>query len=68
MEELLHSNSQLTDMMNQDKNVISQVWANDDISPASLLYNYKGSNILFEWNPYCMTRLLGPRIEIKGGE
>ena len=32
------------------------------------MYSYRESNILFEWNPHCMTRLLGARGGAKGGE
>jgi len=33
-----------------------------------MLYNYRNSNIQFEWNPHCMTRLLGARGNVRGGE
>lgn len=38
--------------------MIKQVWTHDDISPASFLYSYRESNILYEWNPNSMSRLL----------
>lgn len=44
-----------------EKGNINQVWTNDDIAPASHLYSYRESNIKYQWNPDCMTRLLSSR-------
>ena len=55
-------------MVQDEKGLIKQVWTNDDVSPASFLYNYRDSNIVYEWNPQCMTRLLGQRGSSKAGE
>lgn len=33
-----------------------------------MLYNYKASSIMCEWNPHCMSRLLPARDDIRGGE
>jgi hypothetical protein len=59
---MLEGNSQLQSLIFEEKKLIKQVWSKDDVSPASFLYSYKDSNILFEWNPISMTRLY------KGGE
>lgn len=32
-----------------------------------MLYNYKHSNVLYEWNPHCITRMLPARGPIRGG-
>ena len=34
------------------------VWAQDDISPTSLMFNYKSANAILLWTPYATTRLL----------
>jgi hypothetical protein len=57
VEEMLQGNSQLQSLIFEEKKMIKQVWSRDDISPASFLYSYKESNILFEWTPLAMTRL-----------
>ena len=56
IEELLESNTKLNE---KNGPTVAQVWTHDDISPASMVYSYKQSNIKYEWNPYCMTRYLG---------
>ena len=55
---MLSENPHLEGLVFQDKHMIKQVWTHDDISPASFLYSYRESNILYEWNPSSMTRLL----------
>ena len=57
VQEMLESNSQLQSLIFEEKKLIKQVWTKDDVSPASFLYSYKESNIVFEWNPISMTRL-----------
>lgn len=32
------------------------------------MYSYREANIQLEWNPHCMTRLLGETSNSKGGE
>ena len=34
------------------------VWAQDDISPASYMFNYKTSNAALLWTPYATSRVL----------
>ena len=34
------------------------VWAQDDISPASYMFNYKTSNAAMLWTPYATSRVL----------
>lgn len=34
------------------------VWAQDDISPASYMFNYKSSNAVMLWTPYATSRIL----------
>ena len=58
IEELLSQNSQLQSLIQDDKKLIKQVWTQDDVSPASFLFNYKDSNIKYEWNQNCMSRLI----------
>ena len=73
IEELLQHNSQLQEILANDKGNINQVWTKDDIAPASHLYSYKESNIKYQWNPECMSRLLtarfttGDQSEVGGG-
>lgn len=58
VQDMLSENPHLEGLVFQDKHMIKQVWTHDDISPASFLYSYRESNILYEWNPSSMTRLL----------
>ena len=68
VQEMLQENSHIQSLISADQALVKQVWSQDNISPASFMYSYRESNILFEWNPLCMTRLLGPRGGSKGGE
>ena len=65
---MLRENSHIQSLITADKALVNQVWTQDDISPASFMYSYRESNILLEWNPHCMTRLLDQGGAAKGGE
>ena len=68
VEELLQNNSQLQEILMNEQGNINQVWTQDDIAPSSHLYSYKESNIKYQWNPDCMTRLLSSRFDAKTGQ